>query len=370
VKVRLFHTLPADHRVSSEVYAGELTSALHRIAGGDLKVTHCTPPGVVHRAIPGPAFAARFAGYVDHYAGYPWHARRDAADVLHIVEHGYAHLALRLPAKRTVVTFHDAMLMKLKAHELPVAAYPRMSILANRLNLAGIARVARVIAVSEDSRKDLLRFTNCDPARVVVVPEGVGPQFRPCGPAHVRPAGAPLRILHVGHCGFYKNVEAVLRALPLIAGRLGRPVELVKVGGGFTSEQRALISRLRIGDRVRHVGMVPAAELPGVYRSADVLLMPSLHEGFGLPVLEAMACGTPVVASDAGSLPEVVGEAGLLVHPTDIDGLADASVRVLSDPALRDELRRRGIERAGAFTWDRAAAATLNVYSSVYEENR
>jgi glycosyltransferase involved in cell wall biosynthesis len=132
----------------------------------------------------------------------------------------------------------------------------------------------------------------------------------------------------------------------------------------------ALISRLRIGDRVRHLGMLPAEELPRVYRAADLLLMPSFYEGFGLPVLEAMACGTPVVASDGGSLPEVVGDAGLLAAPTDIDGLVGAAVRVLTDPQLRDDLRRRGIDRARAFTWDRTAAATSAVYKSVYEEAR
>jgi len=366
VKVRLFHTLPGAQRISSEVYAGELTSALHRVSTSDLELAHCMPREPLRRIMP--RSAGRLAGYGDHYISYPWQARNERADVHHVVEHGYAHLALSLAAERTVVTFHDAMLMKLEARELPVSAYPRMSMLANRLNVAGLSRAARVITVSEDSRKDLLRFTGCDPARVRVIPEGVSKRFRPGTCDLPRPPGAPARILHVGHCGFYKNMEAVLWALPAIARRLGRPVELVKVGGRFTADQTALISRLRIGDQVRHLGMLPEEELPRAYRSADLLLMPSLHEGFGLPVLEAMACGTPVVASDAGSLPEVVGDAGLLASPTDIDGLVDAAVRVLTDPLLREDLRRRGIDRARTFTWERTAAATLDVYRSVYEE--
>jgi glycosyltransferase involved in cell wall biosynthesis len=265
------------------------------------------------------------------------------------------------------------MLLKLHARELPVDAYPRLSMLGNRLNLAGMRRVARVIAVSNSSREDLLRFTDCDPARVHVIPEGVSGRFQPCDRAVAddRPrCDAPVRVLHVGHCGVYKNVEAVLCAVPLIGKRLARRVEFVKVGGPFTPAQAALIDKLRLGGRVRHLGFVPAAELPAVYRDADLLLMPSLYEGFGLPVLEAMACGTPIVASDRGSLPEVVGDAGLTVDPTDVDGLADAAVRVLADPLLRADLRRRGIERARSFTWERTAAATLDLYRQVYEESR
>ena len=367
MKVSIFHTLPGDQRISSEVYAGALTSAVQEMASPGLELNHVLPRATLWRATSMRA-VARLAGYVDHYVAYPWRARTENADVYHIVEHGYGHLALLLPPERTVVTFHDAMLLKLGARELPVRVCPRLSMLANRLNVAGITRAARVIAVSENSRMDLIRFTGCDPARVRVIPHGVARRF---SPAVVEPPprpDVPARILHVGHCGFYKNIEAILWALPKIRDRLGRAVEFVKVGGRFTPQQTDLIARLNIGGDVHHLGMISEEDLPRVYRSADVLMMPSFHEGFGLPVLEAMACGTPVVASDAGSLPEVLGDAGLTANPTDVEGLADACVRVLGDPVLRGDLRRRGIERAAAFSWQRTAAATLDVYRSVYEE--
>ncbi|MBI5287632.1 MAG: glycosyltransferase family 4 protein [Chloroflexi bacterium] len=366
MKVRLLHTLPAARRTSSEVYASELTAALQRSAPPDLQLAHYYPRDLARASAP--QQLARLAGYVDHYATYPWRAAAAPADVHHIVEHGYAHAALRLHAQRTVVTFHDAMLMKLAARELPVDLLPRLSIFANRSNLAGMRRAARIIAVSESSRQDLLRFTDIDPARVAVIHEGVSAGFRPC-PQEARPVpGAPIRVLHVGHCAFYKNIDTVIRVVAALSRRLEHPVELVKVGGTFSPAQRELIARLQLGDRVRELGVVAAPDLPRVYRSADLLLMPSLHEGFGFPVLEAMACGTPVVASNAGSLPEVVGEAGLMADPLDIEGLVEASVRVLTDDHLREDLRRRGIERAARFTWERTAAATLDVYRSVHEE--
>jgi len=178
-----------------------------------------------------------------------------------------------------------------------------------------------------------------------------------------------MRILHVGHCGIYKNIEGILRSIPLLVARLGPQVVFVKVGGPFTRSQLALIDRLGIEQHVQHLGMIPAADLPGVYAGADLLLMPSLHEGFGLPALEAMACGTPVIASNQGSLPEVVGDAALLVEPNDVEQIAAAAERLLTDARLRADLRKKGLKRARTFTWERTARETLAVYQQVYEEN-
>jgi glycosyltransferase involved in cell wall biosynthesis len=175
-------------------------------------------------------------------------------------------------------------------------------------------------------------------------------------------------ILQVGHSGPYKNVEAILCVLPIIQKRIGRPVELLKVGGPFTSVQLQLIERLGIGDRVRFLGAVDVSNLLAAYTKADLLLMPSLYEGFGLPALEAMACGTPVVVSNKGSLPEVVGEAGLYVEPTDFEGIADAVARVLTEPQLRAQMRARGLKQAANFSWERTARETLAVYREVFEE--
>ncbi len=372
MRVRMLHTLPADGRTSSEVYAGELAGALARIGATDLELTHHRP-GEPARSLlaglnAGLNAAARLGTYIDHYVAYPWRAAAEAADVHHVIEHGYGHLALRLPARRTVVTFHDAMLMKLQARELPTPYYPRSSFLAHRFSIAGMERAAHVVAVSNQSRADLLRFTDCDPARVSVIHEGVSPSFRPSPRTDAGEARGTVRILHVGHCGFYKNIETILRVIAALRRRSECSVEFVKAGGAFTLDQRALIARLDIDDRVRWLGNVPAPDLPGVYGSADVLLMPSLYEGFGLPALEAMACGTPVVASNAGALPEILGDAGLLAHPLDVDGLAAQVTRVLTEPGLRAEMRHRGITRAANFAWERTAQATLEVYRRVQEE--
>lgn len=370
----MYHTIPEEGRTSSEVYVRELTAALSALTPTDLDLRHFQPTGRLRHSLAGFAPAARMGGYVDRYLVYQWRARSAPADLHHIVDHGYGHLGFSLDPRRTIANFFDAMLLKFRARELPVDRYPRLTILAHRADLAAIKRAARVIAISRSSRNDLVRFTRVDPGRVRVILLGVSTRFAPCdvevdvgAVSDVR--AASRRILHVGHCGPYKNVEGILRALPRATRLLGEPVQFVKAGGPFTAAQRTLIGTLGIGDHVVHLGPVPDDRLPQIYREADLLVMPSLHEGFGLPVLEAMASGTPVLAANRGSLPEVVGDAGLLVDdPTDPEALAGAIVQGLGDGALRRDLRARGLARAATFTWKRTAQETLEVYREVYEE--
>jgi glycosyltransferase involved in cell wall biosynthesis len=348
-----------------ERYAEELGRAL--VNTGQVSVEQLAVQGLVRMALRRFPLASRPAGYVDRYFRYQLAVRRASYDVAHIVDHGYVHLAFGMDPKRTVITFHDAMLLKLGARELKSSRLPWETIAAHRFSLRAMRRVARVITPSSSAREDFLRFQDYPPERVVTIPQAVSASFHP-GPGREDDLRKEPSILHVGHCGFYKNIESVLRAIPLVERRLGRPVRFRKVGGRFTAAQEELIASLRIGSSIDHLGMLPEDELARTYSDSDVLLMPSLHEGFGLPVLEAMASGVPVVASNRGSLPEVVGGAGLLVEPEDIEAIADAVVRILADPLLRRELAARGIDRARQFTWDRTARATLDVYRAVWAE--
>jgi len=366
VRVRLLHTIPSEGRTSSEVYANELGRALRPLLDEPDVLRDWYPRDRLAAGPPHPVPAV--VRYAQRYLAYQWSVRRGDESIDHIVDHGYGHLAFSLDGRRTVVTVHDTILLKLAAGELP-GPRPRWTILGHRVSLRGIRRVARVLTDSEATRNDFLRFTGSDPARVVTVPLGISPHFQP-GPDPDQQGAAtrPLRILHVGHTGFYKNIEGILRAISPISRTVGRPVLFVKAGTPFTAEQRQLIGELGIGPQVEHLGMVPEAQLPGVYRGADLLLMPSWHEGFGLPALEAMACGTPVVVSDRGSLPEVVGEAGLIVNPQDDVQVVYGVVRALTDGRLRAEQRQRGLDRVRNFTWERTARQTLAQYRAVEQE--
>jgi glycosyltransferase involved in cell wall biosynthesis len=302
----------------------------------------------------------RVGGYLDRYVAYQLRAG-SRADVSHVLDHGYGHLTFRLDPDHTVVTVHDTMLLKIAAGEVPGSSGRRLTTLAHRISLSAIRRVARVITDSESGRRDFLRFVDYDPDRVIVVPLGVAQLFN----GSARQASDLNTILHVGHCDSYKNIETMIETLPLVSNRLGRPVVLLKAGGAFTSGQRQLIARLDLEAQIHHLGQVDDSALAALYRRAGCLLMPSLDEGFGLPALEAMASGTPVVASNRGSLPEVVGNAGLLVDPEDREAIAEAICRVLSDLSLRRTLKRKGRERAACYTWEATARQTLAVYEQV-----
>ena len=172
-------------------------------------------------------------------------------------------------------------------------------------------------------------------------------------------------ILHVGTIEPRKNLSTLVRAYARLRREHRLTPELVLAGepGWMYQPTVRLVEELGLRNSVHFIGRVPAAELPAVYSAADLLVFPSLYEGFGLPPLEAMTCGTPVVASNVSSLPEVVGDAGLLVDPRDETALAEAMFRALTDTDLRQQMRERGLQRAKGFSWERCARETLAVYA-------
>ncbi|MCX6026985.1 MAG: glycosyltransferase family 1 protein [Chloroflexi bacterium] len=225
---------------------------------------------------------------------------------------------------------------------------------------------------SESTRDDLQRITHVPESRVHMVPYGVSPSFRPVHAPHLRRAvaeryGLPSEfLLYVGNLEPRKNLPRLLEAYARLPGRqVVPPLVLAGTRGWKDAPLRETMERLNLGRRVVFPGYIPQEDLPAVYSMAAAFVYPSLYEGFGLPVLEAMACGTPVITSNVSSMPEVAGDAALLVSPNDVEGLTRALDRVLGEPDLRAELSRRGLARARQFTWRRAAESTLAVYRSV-----
>ncbi len=220
----------------------------------------------------------------------------------------------------------------------------------------------RIVAVSERTRANILRLHPSAKEKVVVIHHGVDERFSPASTP--TPATDEPYLLFVGAARRKKNVAGLLAAFAQLPEELRRTTRLVLAGirnpKEFGLEARA--QQLRIADRVRFAGYVSDAELVLLYRGAAALVFPSLFEGFGLPPLEAMACGTPVIASTGGALPEVVGNAALLVQPGDVQQLAAAMHHVLESEGLRADLRRRGFERVQAFSWRRAAEKVLDLY--------
>lgn len=292
------------------------------------------PPGREHRR-----------GHVWEQATLPLAARRAA------LVYCPANLA-PLASGRNVVVIHDvAALRHPEWYSRPYAEYQR------RLLPALARRARQVVTVSEFSRGEIADVLALDPAAVAVVPNGVDSAvFTPSAdPAPARQAHRLERpyALVVGTRIARKNA-AGLRAAARRLDEMG--VELVTAGGGR--------SYMNPGERApgRALGYVDEAHLPGLYAGAEILLMPSLYEGFGLPCLEAMACGTPVVAADRGALPETCGGAALLVDPEDGAAVADAAALAITDGRRRVEMVEAGLRRAGELTWDRAARATDGLF--------
>ena len=221
-----------------------------------------------------------------------------------------------------------------------------------------------IIAVSTSTAHDLVELAGADPQKIHTIYEAAAPIFRR-GP----PPALPGYLLFVSTIEPRKNLRTLLEAYRLLldGGRV-RPVPplwVVGQRGWLYAESLQAIRDLHLDDTVRLLGGVDAAALPALYQGARLFALPSLYEGFGLGALEALACGTPVLATAAGALPEVVGEAGILLPPTDPAGWAVALEQVLSDPALAADLRRRGPVQAARFSWARAARQTLALYQQV-----
>lgn len=216
-------------------------------------------------------------------------------------------------------------------------------------------RASAVLTVSEFSKGAILDWAHVPESKVRVVSPGVAEGFGP----NVEPLSLPYTyFLYVGNRKSHKNVPRLLEAFARAS--LGPGMRLV-FSGNPDRETAGLAIRLGLGERVVFFGPVTEDVLPRLYRGAIALVFPSLLEGFGLPPLEAMACGTPVIASNSSSIPEVVGDAGMLVDPYDVQALSNAVRRVLSDESLRASMSAKGIERARSFSWDRTAEQVLEV---------
>lgn len=241
--------------------------------------------------------------------------------------------------------------------------YPRQQLYFRRLVLAVLRESRAVIAVSEATRREVIAAYGLSPERVRAIPNGYDlTKFGPIGPA--TDAGGVPYILYVGNLLPHKNLPRLLEAVARVARQ--SPARLVIAGGG-TSGRIGELRRLadRVGARLELMPYVAQQALPALYRGARLVAMPSLAEGFGLPALEAMACGTPVVVGNTSAMPEVVGDAGLLVDPEDTGAIADAILRLLTQDPLRKELIARGLARATEFSWERTARQVLAVLDEV-----
>ncbi len=279
-----------------------------------------------------------------------------------------AHALPPIVPRASVATVHDLGYLHFPDEHPPATRWLRQ--VSNRWSAH---RATRVVAISGATRDDLIRYERVRPSKITVVHHGRAPWFKPVTDrielAEVRSRYAldEPYLLFIGTLQPRKNLERLLDAFDSAeADRPNLTLALVGAGGWQPDRLSRALDRIRARDRVRLLGFVPDDDLPALLSGSLGLAFPSLYEGFGLPALEAMACGAPVLTSSTSSMPEVVGEAGLLVDPLDTDAIADGLRRLADDSELRSELGRRGMARAADFTWERSARETLAVLRAAH----
>jgi glycosyltransferase involved in cell wall biosynthesis len=313
-----------------------------------------------------PTYRARFGilGQKGHtldrawnrFVHYPQFARRlhSQHDFYHIVDHSYAHLVHSLPAERTGVYCHDldAFRSLLEPEKEPRGRLFRW--LMNRV-LTGLQRARVVFSTSQQTTEALIRLSLVDPSKIVMAPLGIADEFQPSEAAPM-----PFTLVHVGSCIPRKRVDVLLQILSNVRDKFPS-VKLIKIGGEWSPAHQELISQCRLHQHIEHRHNLTRIELAKVYQQASIVLVTSEQEGFGLPVIEALACGSVVLASDIPPLREAGGQAALYAPVADVSSWTNLVIKLLKNPQLApDRFARK--QQAQRFSWAKHAEIVLNTY--------
>lgn len=344
INVTLFCRPESYKAASMDVYADNLFEKMCKLP--DLCIKSFRPEGSHFPLI---------GKYLTLWLNYPAVAGDEQGDINHILDHSISHLISNLEVKKTIITCHD--LVGLEVVE-STPFWKRKIFWGNIIK--NMLKARKIIVGSQHTKDDILKYISYKSEDIVVVYAGISKRFTRIEENRIqqRFKFSKPAILHVGNDNFYKNVECLIKAMALLDNK----AILVKVGP-ISRKQFKLMKSLKI-DFIQFMDL-PEAELVEVYNAADILVYPSWHEGFGFPILEAMACGLPVVCSNAGSLPEVASGAAIVVAPDDISGIAKAIEKILGNKDIRQELEGKGFKQARNFSWERTAMETAEVYKRI-----
>lgn len=378
LSVALCADFPEEQWPSMDRVANELAEQIQRHHSNRIDLTRICPP-FTRRAgsLKSGQMPFKVDRAINRWWDYPRHVDRiaDGYDLFHLVDHSYAQLVHRLPAERTVVTCHDLDTFRsvLRPSEEPRSLLFRT---ATRRILSGLRRAARITCDTATVRNELLAYGLVAPQRVTVVSPGVSNDFSSEGDDEgdaaaarlVSPVPGAIEILHVGSTIPRKRVDTLLAVCTALLPQVP-DLHLIRVGGAFTSEQQRMLEIGGLADRVSVLGFVNERTLAAIYRRAALVLYPSEREGFGLPLLEAMACGTPVVASDLPVLREV-GAGAVEYAPVGEIGGWVRTVSALLDERRDDRVRwharrQAGRDRARGFTWAQFASRMADIYQEL-----
>jgi glycosyltransferase involved in cell wall biosynthesis len=372
MRVVICRDMPGES-ISMDVYADGLVTALRELhPQWEVFETNPRPTGVKGAS----SIAEGMHKYYEKFLRYPLSLRQYKADVYHIVDQSYAHLAYWLKDVPIVITCHDLINFRQPENLWQRARFPPLSMAAWRFSVKGLHKAHHILADSRYTAQDIKQMVDVDAKRITVIPFGLDTTFRQIQQEDLIQSSRTkygvssekICLLHVGGNDPRKNVTILLEVVKVLRTR-EIPAVLWKIGADFTPQQKQLIEEYGLEGKTTYLGQMSHKDwaLILAYNAADIVIIPSLYEGFGMPVLEAMACGTPVIASNVSSLPEVAGDAARLVSPEDVEGIVNEVIHIAHDPIFRQRLINRGLSRAKIFFWNVIAPKIAKIYELVSE---
>lgn len=303
-------------------------------------------------------FLKQWATYVE----YPHWAKKQKSDIYHISDQSMGHVAKYLPQDKLVMTCNDLISLHFPERIRPWA------LALWKYSISSLKKAEHIIAISESTKQDLVNYLGIQPNHIDVIYMGAEKSniayskdeiMALCGLSSDR-----FKLFCIG-VAYYKNFKGVLKSV-LLLDQFYHQLEIIKIGPVIDQEEIMLIGDLKSkGVNIIELGFVDNKTVAGLYKVADVLMFPSLYEGFGMPIVEAMLNDCPVITSNIASMPEVAGDAAILLAPHDYRTMADAIVALLESSSLRDDLIQRGRKRASYFTWEQTAEKTQAIYSKI-----
>ena len=313
--------------------------------------------------------------YHQRYWKYPRQLKTCGADIFHVIDHSDGYLVnwLKQGQAPVVVTCHD--LINLIHPELfrDRARFPWLSLATWKYSLQSMCNAHRIISVSDHTAKDMMHHLQVSPTQIQTVPNGVDRIFQTQS-AHTEQdfrqrsnlSEKTCCLLNVGSNNPRKNIITILKVVRQLRDQ-DFPVHFWKAGDDFTTDQKQFIAEHQLDPCISYLGKPDKETLIQIYNSADVLVAPSTYEGFGITVIEAMACGLPVIASNVTSLPEVVDDAAILVDPLDDKGITEAVKQIFTNAITKNQLIEKGLKRARHFNWHSSAEQIAKIYESLLD---
>jgi glycosyltransferase involved in cell wall biosynthesis len=351
---------------SMDVYADGLISGLRTICP-DWEIVELSPKSFDRGA---KSLIIRSQKSYERFWRFPQKVQHHRSDIFHIIDHSDAHIVRWLSkiGKPVVITCHDLINILYPDNLKGSVRMPFVSDRLGRYSIDGMERADEIVAVSSETAKNITKILNIETEQISIIPNAVDSQFHRIPEDESQAFRQQLNVpsgtfclLNVGGNHPRKNLSAILKALYLLKQQ-GLPVRFWKVSDDFTDEDKQFIQANDLKDSIDYLGYLDRPTLVKAYNAADVLVAPSFHEGFGITLLEAMACGTPVITSNTSAMPEVVGDAGILVDPHHSQTIADAVSRLIDDPIYYRELRERGLSKIESCTWVKVAQQMSEVY--------